>query len=116
MIRCYLPFLDNGPVSDATDGLLEYLTQKVLLKIGAISGDQFLEEMAKGFSGGPQVTPGNRSLPSPSGKRPAPLMFNPKHRRVLVDFLTDLSLNFNRKRTVSIFDFLKPLGHLSHDH
>ncbi len=107
MMQCYLPFLDAVPSSDVTLSLREYLTQKVLLKTGAISRDQFLDEMARGFAGEPDDSHEIRFLATRSGKPPASAQVRSMQRRILVGFLIDLSLSFTPTRVISIFDFIK---------
>jgi len=107
MMQCYLPYLDSVPVSDVTLSLREYLTQKVLLKTGAISRDQFLDAMARGFASEPDDSDGNRFLTVRPNKRPAPSQIGSMQRKILVGFLIDLSLSFRPTGPVSVFDFIK---------
>jgi hypothetical protein len=109
IIPFFLPFLDDQSAPEFGRSLKEYLTWKVLLKTGGISRDEFLERMAQGFLLSTDPRPGSGSASALVSGRQVSLDSGRSARRLLTNFLTDLSLGFNKRKTTTIFDLLREI-------
>jgi hypothetical protein len=109
IIPCFLLILDDQSSSEFGRSLKQYLTWKVLLKTGGTSRDEFLEQMAQGFLLATDPRPGSGSASALVSAKQVSSESGRSARRLLTNFLTDLSLSFNRRKTPTIFDFLKEI-------
>ncbi len=115
LVPCFLPVFGVSPIPESLEPLRQYLVWKTLLKTGAVLPTTFLDQMAQGFRTFINPPRSRHIAPPDSSGGAIADVSAILQRRISVQFLTDLSLTFNRKGNNALFDLLKTLSDGSRD-